>query len=48
MGLEDGWQFVIPGYLITFGAIAAYALWVVIRGRRLARELPEQERRFLD
>lgn len=47
IALENGWQFVVPGYLITFGLIAAYAVWVVQRGRRLSAELPEEERRFL-
>lgn len=48
VGLEDGWQYVVPGYVIAFGLIGIYSVWVVRRGRKLAAELPDQERRFLD
>ena len=30
--------YLIGGYGVTFGVIAAYAAWVVARGRALARE----------
>jgi heme exporter protein CcmD len=29
--------FIIASYVLTFGSIGAYALWVVRRGRGLAR-----------
>jgi len=48
MGLENGWEFVVPGYLITFGLLGAYAAWVIRRGQKLSSQMPEEERRFLD
>ena len=33
--------FVLGSYLISFAAIAAYALYVVRRGRRAAEALPD-------
>jgi hypothetical protein len=32
-------EYIIAGYSITFGAIAAYAAWVVARSRSVARTL---------
>lgn len=43
----DDAGFVVGGYALTAVAIAAYALRVVVRGRRLTRALPEGERRWL-
>lgn len=42
------WAFVITGYAIVFIGIAAYAAWVLVRGRSLTEEVPEERRRFLD
>jgi len=42
------WAFVAAGYLIVFVGIAAYAAWVLTRGRALSGEVPEERRRFLD
>ncbi len=42
------WQYVIPGYLIVFVTLAAYAGYLVRRGRRLAEQVPPEKRRFLD
>lgn len=42
------WRFVIAGYLIVIPGIAAYALAVVQRGKRLSERVPEDERRYLD
>ena len=43
-----GWEYVIPGYLIVFGSLAVYAVTLLRRGRKLAAQLPEEKRRFLD
>lgn len=43
-----GWEFVIPGYLIVFGSLGTYAVALLRRGRKLAAQLPEEKRRFLD
>lgn len=42
------WEFVIAGYVITFGGLALYTLSILRRGRRLTRQVPEDRRRFLD
>ena len=36
--------YLIAGYGITAGALAAYAGWLVARSRAVARELPAEER----
>jgi hypothetical protein len=38
---------VITAYLAVFGALAAYATSVIVRGRKLCRELPPEERRWM-
>lgn len=35
--------FIIASYVLTFGSIGAYALWVVRRGRSLARRATQEE-----
>ncbi len=42
------WEFVIVGYLIVFGGLAAYVAAVLLRGRELSKHVPEDRRRFLD
>jgi hypothetical protein len=42
------WGYVIAGYGIILPSLAAYALFVVQRGRRLSERVPEDERRYLD
>lgn len=39
--------FVIGGYVATIGGLAAYAAWVVRRGKVLSRRVPPEERRWL-
>lgn len=41
-------QYVIAGYLITFAILGLYSFQLVRRGRSLTRQLPEEDRRFLD
>ncbi|MFZ9445167.1 MAG: heme exporter protein CcmD [Ilumatobacteraceae bacterium] len=36
-------SFIIASYVLTFGSIAAYAAWVVRRGRAMARRAPREE-----
>jgi hypothetical protein len=36
--------YVYLGYGVAFGAIAAYSVRVVLRGRKLSRSLPPEER----
>jgi heme exporter protein CcmD len=36
--------YVFLGYGVVFAALVSYAVWVVLRGRRLSRTLPPEER----
>jgi len=40
----DDIGFILPTYLITFGAVAALAWRVIARGRSLARQLPDEDK----
>jgi heme exporter protein CcmD len=39
--MEDA-GFVIGSYVATFGAVAAYAVYVLRRARRVTRRLPDE------
>jgi hypothetical protein len=43
----DDAGFILGGYAVTAVALAAYAVRVVLRGRRVTRALPPEERRWL-
>jgi hypothetical protein len=36
--------YVYLGYIVAFGALGAYAIRIVVRGRKLSRALPPEER----
>lgn len=38
---------VVTAYVVVLGGLAAYAGVVIARGRRLGRELPPEERRWM-
>jgi heme exporter protein CcmD len=40
-------SYVFAGYVVVFGSIGAYAWHVLRRGRRLSREVPPSERRWM-
>lgn len=40
--------YVLAGYGVVVGALGAYALWLVRRGRDVARRLPPERRRWSD
>jgi len=40
--------YVAAGWGLTIGPVAAYVAWTLARGRRLARRLPPEERRWTD
>ena len=40
------WPSIIAAYVVVFGALIAYAAWVIVRGRRIGRQLPPEERRW--
>jgi hypothetical protein len=35
---------ILTGYALVFGLTGVYALYVVRRGRRLARQLPDEDK----
>lgn len=39
--------YIVAAWVITFAVVAGYSLWVVARGRRLSREVPPEERRWM-
>jgi len=39
--------YIALAWIVTFGAVAAYALWLVRRGRALSREVPAEQRRWM-
>lgn len=42
------WEFVIAGYVVVFGGVAAYTGYVLRQGRALSKKVPPERRRFLD
>jgi hypothetical protein len=46
-GGPNEWAYVLAGWAIAVVGIGAYALVTVLRGRRLAKQLPPEERRWM-
>ncbi len=46
--MSNGWQYVIPGYGFVFAVLGTYSFWLIRRGKKLAQQIPEERRRFLD
>lgn len=40
------WSYVGAAYAITFVSLIVYAAFVIVRGRRVGKHLPPQERRW--
>jgi hypothetical protein len=38
--------YVAAGWIATFGLLGGYAVAVVLRGRKLSRQVPPEERRW--
>ncbi len=45
--LSGGWNYVTGAYLVTILALVTYAVWVIVRGRRVGRQLPPEDRRWM-
>jgi hypothetical protein len=45
--VDHAWGYVAAGYLIVGGALASYAARLLVRGRRLSREVRPEDRRWL-
>jgi heme exporter protein CcmD len=39
--------FIVAAYAATAGALGAYVAWMLKRGRRLSRQVPEGRRRWM-
>ena len=39
--------YIALAWIVTFGAVLGYAVWVVRRGRALSREVPGPQRRWM-
>lgn len=44
---ETAWNYVGAAYGVTFAAIGGYAAWMIVRGRKVGRQLPASERRWM-
>ncbi len=39
--------YIASAWIATFSSVGLYSLWVVLRGRKLSRMVPPDERRWL-
>lgn len=47
LAVDSGWPYVIAGYVVSLGGVAAYAGYVLLRGRRLSKQVPPESRRWM-
>jgi hypothetical protein len=47
LAADSGWPYIIAGYVATLGGLGAYTVWVLLRGRRLSKEVPPEDRRWM-
>ena len=45
--MSDAWWYVTVGYTTVIGSIATFAWFTIRRGRRLSRDVPEEDRRWM-
>lgn len=41
------WAYIGWSYAIVIGVLVAFATWTILRGRRVGRRLPDEERRWM-
>ncbi|MCB0977902.1 MAG: hypothetical protein KDB02_10635 [Acidimicrobiales bacterium] len=41
------WTYVGWSYVVVIGTLVTFAVWTVLRGRRIGRRLPPEERRWM-
>jgi hypothetical protein len=39
--------YVAAAYLLVIAVLVAYATWTIVRGRRVGRQLPPEDRRWM-
>jgi hypothetical protein len=44
LAVTNAWTYVAFAYLAVFGFILGFAAWVIVRGRKVGRQLPPEER----
>ncbi len=45
--VSNHWPFIIGAWGVTFAAVGGYAASLIRRGRRLSRQLPPEDRRWM-
>lgn len=45
--IPNEWAYVAGAYGVTIGSLGLLAVWTIIRGRRVGRQLPPDERRWM-
>ncbi|QXC60947.1 heme exporter protein CcmD [Aquihabitans sp. G128] len=41
------WSYVAAAYALVVGVILLYAIWTIVRGRKVGRQLPPEDRRWM-
>ena len=41
------WSYVVASYGVVVGVLLAYCAWVILRGRKVGRQLPPEDRRWM-
>lgn len=41
------WGYVVAGWSVTFVVLVAYAVWLIVRGRALSKQVPPEDRRWM-
>lgn len=44
---DDATGYIVAAWVVTLGAIGAYAAAIVRRGRKLSRDVPPEDRRWM-
>ncbi|MEZ5350354.1 MAG: hypothetical protein R2714_14300 [Microthrixaceae bacterium] len=39
--------YIATAWIVTIGAVALYAVWLMRRGRTLSEQVPEEQRRWM-
>jgi len=47
LAAQNEWAYVAGGYGVTVGALLLLTVATIVRGRRVSRQLPPEERRWL-
>jgi hypothetical protein len=42
--VPNAWAYVAFAYLTVFGFVIGFAVWVLVRGRKVGQQLPPEER----